>query len=274
MENVKWRILLVDDDEQIHSTVRQTLSFDSRFEVCAVNTGDDAIKLLAAQPRHFAIALVDFNMPGIAGSTTVRELRKINGDLLIAVLSGIDTREALKESWAAGAIEFIEKKTPPQIFRDKILSLCSKYEASIRCLEDLDVKDSVQEIIEAMGLTGASEELAFVCSLARKAAQSDCPVLIIGDSGTGKELVAKAIHQHSKRKSMNFVPVNMSTINQELFESQLFGHLKGSFTGAIRDHQGFFKAANGGTLFFETRKSEHQNYRSHPRGPREGRECR
>ena len=252
MESSKTlHILIIDDENEVVDSIRKSFSQDPSLQIEAALTGDDGVNLVKKNPRKFAVVLLDFLMPEKNGADVAKELLKINSDLIVVMHSGDTTRESVKESFKAGAVDFLEKGLSASELKSKVYSFCKKYEATIQTIEDVPVTSSRTELIESAGLIGASDELAHVASLVHKAAQVDCSVLIQGESGTGKEVVAKSIHQLSKRNKYNFVPLNMGAITATLFESQLFGHLKGSFTGAMSDNLGSIRTANQGTLFMD-----------------------
>lgn len=253
MEAIKaYNILAVDDESSVLESVREILKSSPQFILETTTSAQSALKLVSENPRKFAIVLVDYLMPDMNGADLNRELLKINRDLILVMHSGDTTREALKESLLSGAVDFLEKGLPASELRKKIGMFCKKYEETIQTIEDEDLTPtSNEDLIQAAGMFGRSDELATVASMIQRAAILTTPILILGETGTGKEVVAKAIHNLSRRKSYNFIPVNMSAITSELFESQMFGHMKGSFTGAISNHQGHFKSANGGTIFLD-----------------------
>lgn len=253
MEAIKaYNILAVDDESSVLESVREILKSSPQFILKTTTSAQSAIKLISENPRKFAVVLVDYLMPDMNGADLNRELLKINRDLILVMHSGDTTREALKESLLSGAVDFLEKGLPASELRRKIGMFCKKYEETIQTIEDEDsTPTSNEDLIQAAGMFGRSDELASVASMIQRAAILTTPILILGETGTGKEVVAKAIHNLSRRKIYNFIPVNMSAITSELFESHMFGHIKGSFTGAISNHQGHFKSANGGTIFLD-----------------------
>lgn len=254
-KNSQLHLLAIDDESFVLDSIVDMLKEHSRILVETSNNAKDAIALISSHPAKYAVVLVDYLMPDMKGAELNRELLKINPDLIIAMHSGDSSREALKESLLSGAVDFIEKGLPASEFRAKILSFCQKFEETLENqLESIFENSSqtdIEQTIQSVGMFGRSPEMLSVANKIKKAATVHSPVLITGESGTGKELVAKAIHNLSTRKSYNFIPVNMGAISHDLFESQMFGHLKGSFTGAIADKIGSFKAANHGTLFLD-----------------------
>ncbi len=253
MEAVKaYNILAVDDEARVLDSIREILKANSQFVLETASSGKEAISLIKKHPRKYAVVLVDYLMPDMNGAEVNRELLKINPDLILVMHSGDVSRDALKESLLSGAVDFLEKGLSAFELRRKVSAFCKKFEESTRSLEESEALQSTNEqLIQSTGMLGCSDELAKIASLIHRASKVDSPVLILGETGTGKEVVAKAIHRLSRRANLNFIPVNMSAITSELFESQMFGHLKGSFTGAIANHNGHFKAANGGTIFLD-----------------------
>lgn len=246
-----YNILVVDDEQAVLKSICDSLKIDERLSIDTVLNGREALKLVSKCPRKYAVILVDYLMPEMNGAELTKELLKINEDLVIAMLSGDTSRDALKQSLLSGAVDFLEKGLPVQEFRNKVLSFCKKYEAFFESCEEDELKTSDEELIISTGMIGKSKSLAHLSSLIHRAANVTSNVLIYGESGTGKELVAKAVHNLSKRKNYNFVAVNMGAISPNLFESEMFGHIKGSYTGAMNDRIGYFKKANLGTIFLD-----------------------
>ena len=246
----KYQILIVDDEEQIISSVKSILADLPQIEVVAVNSANAAIELIQKQSHRFAVVLMDYKLPDQSGAEVTKAILKINPYQIVAMYSGDESREAAVDSWRSGAVDFIEKRASPEVTRDKINLCLQKYIETAEVFQEATPSEN-RTLIESVGLSGSSAEMAKVATLIIKAASVDATVLITGESGVGKEEVAKAIHRLSKRNNMNFVSENMTAIPHELFESTLFGHVKGSFTGATDNRIGHFKAANGGSIFLD-----------------------
>lgn len=245
-----YRLLVVDDESEGITSIKRILSSHPEIEVIACASGDEAITLVKNNPYRFAVILMDYKLGKMSGAEATAEIIKINPLQIVVINSGDESREAAVDSWRAGAVDYIEKRSDAETIRTKILLCLKKYIESHEVFEG-ESDTEFKALIQSVGLAGGSAETAQTAKLIQKAAATDAPVLITGESGVGKEEVAKSIHRVSKRSSMNFVAENMTAIPHEIFESTLFGHMKGSFTGAISDKEGLFKKANGGTIFLD-----------------------
>ena len=246
----RFKILVVDDEPTVIDGLKQFMGFDPSISIQSATTANAAIELVRTSPYQFALILMDYRLPDMSGADATKEILKLNPDQIIAMNSGDESREAAIESWQAGAVDYIEKRWSPDKIKSRIVACLQKYRESSELYED-QVISTAPEVIQSVGIIGASAELAKVSEKIKKAAASEAPVLILGESGVGKEEVAKAVHRNSKRNQMNFVVENMTAIPSELFESTLFGHVKGAFTGALFDRPGLLKKAHGGTLFLD-----------------------
>ena len=248
---VVHKILLVDDDQMIAEDFRRTLACEAMFDLNWVSSGSEAVQAIAKNPRGFSVIVMDYLMPEISGAETTKQLLKINPDLLIAMYSGDQTRDAIKISHAAGAVEFLDKGISSHSLIQNLKSFCKKFEDTYQVLQNEEAPSQLEEIIKSVGMIGRSPKLAEIARTIKSAAVSDCNVVIFGETGTGKELIARALHNLSLRKNRPFIPINVATLSSELFESEMFGHTKGSFTGAVADKVGKFKLAHGGTIFLD-----------------------
>ncbi len=229
------------------------LSAESDFEIITETDPERAINAVKSKPKEFAVAVLDYRMPK-DGLTTAKEMLAINPLLMIALLSADQSREVLKKCIATGVRTFIDKDEDGEVIRSIVRGLCQKRaEQEDALLADSSGADFEKNdrIISSVGFTGRSSKLVEVVQMIKRAAKVDCNVFIQGESGTGKELVARAIHAHSPRKNKPFVPINVNAISDNLVESELFGHVKGAFTGAIQSNSGKILSAQGGTLFLD-----------------------
>ncbi|MBL7554266.1 MAG: sigma-54-dependent Fis family transcriptional regulator, partial [Bdellovibrionaceae bacterium] len=224
---------------------------ESDLELTWASSGAKAISEVQKNPRGFSVIVMDYLMPDMSGAETTQRLLEINPDLLIAMYSGDQTRDAIKVSHAAGAVEFLDKGISSYKLIQNLKSFCKKFEDTYQILATEDSPNACEDVIKSVGMIGRSPKLAEIARTIKSAAGSDCNVVIFGETGTGKELVARALHNLSTRKNRPFIPINVATLSPELFESDLFGHVKGSFTGAVGDKVGKFKLANGGTIFLD-----------------------
>jgi DNA-binding NtrC family response regulator len=242
------QILVADDDRAIRMTLEAGLAFNG-FLVTAVSSGREAIE--AAREKSFAAVVCDVFMPDIDGMQVVRELSSIcprTPIILITAQGSIDlTVQALSE----GASDFVAK--PFEI--GALANLLRRYIAAHTEASGPEAPETEASLLlddlSRTQLVGRSPAMVAVYKLIAQAARTEATVLVTGESGTGKELVARAIHRFSARSNKAFIAVNCSGLTDTLLESELFGHTKGSFTGATGDRPGLFEAADGGTLFLD-----------------------
>jgi two-component system response regulator AtoC len=248
-----FKILVVDNEAEDLEVTKMILSGEPDFEVVAMCDADQAIAHVRQKPNQFSAILLDYHMPK-DGLTTAQEMFAINPDLQISILSADQTREALKKSIAIGVCNFIDKDEDSDALIGIVRSLCQKWNNRNEVFSYLapqSTPDQNEKTIRSFGLIGRSQKLVNVCNMIQQAAKVECNVMIRGESGSGKELIARAIHAHSKRKSGPFVAINVAALNENLAESELFGHVKGAFTGAIDNSPGKFLSAQSGTLFLD-----------------------
>lgn len=241
--NKKERILLVDDSPNTLEVLQRNL-VSQGYQVFTSSSVAEAIKILDA--LSVDLVITDLKMPGASGLDLIRHIRENFRDMEVMMITGYPTVEGAVEAVKTGAEEYLAKP-----FTDAEL-----FSAVRRALDKLHLRISVKTSLHgrmpvSYGLIGKSEAMVRVGSFIAKAALTSATVLISGESGTGKELVARAIHYSSHRASAPFVPVNCGAIPEELLESELFGHIKGAFTGATETRAGFFQTADGGTIFLD-----------------------
>lgn len=248
MGNSEYTILVVDNDEEVLRSTKSCLE-RSGYQVHAAMSGFEAVEKVSANPFLYALVILDYDMPGMNGGETARKLVELNKDIFICIFSAV-----IHISLKAANIEFLEKgNTKPEIFLAVVSNWCRKFEETTRVALKSTSTDENEEIINSVGLVGRSQALADIVrrALRHEEVKSEVSMLIRGESGTGKERIAKLFHERSSRKNGPFIAVNMGSIPANLVESELFGHKKGSFTGANQDRDGKFKAAEGGTLFLD-----------------------
>ena len=238
-------ILLVEDDEAGRRSGERFLR-DSGFEVTSCSSAEAAEKLL--DDRAFSVVVTDYRLPGRDGIELVRHVKARAPALpCLVVTAHGDVRSAV-QAMRAGAAHFLEKPAPPDLLVELIREAWEQH--ALR----LEVEQLRRQLDERYGfdrLIGSSTPMRKIFERIRLAAPTTSTVLVTGESGTGKELVARAIHQNSLVKHGPFVAVNCAALPETLVESELFGHEKGAFTGAIQPHKGFFEAAEQGTLFID-----------------------
>ena len=238
------KILIIEDEESIRRVLVRILNEeDSNFEIHEASDGKKGLESISKE--NFDLVLCDIKMPKIDGIELLQRTRKKNSSLPFIMLTGHGNIETAVESMKLGAYDFISK--PPDLNR-LITSVRNALEKKELVTENKILR---KKIAKKYQIIGESKSIKTVYELIDKVAQSEARVLITGESGTGKELVAHQIHERSLRQKFSFVEVNCAAIPAELIESELFGHIKGSFTSAVKDRQGKFEAANGGTLFLD-----------------------
>ncbi len=235
-------ILIVDDERGIRETLRGVLE-DEGFEVEAVGSGEDCLK--AVEANNFACILLDIWLPGIDGLQTLKTLRDGGNDSSVVMISGHGNIETAVNATKLGAFDFIEK---PLSLEKTILTV--KNAIKQRDLERTNAQ-LTEQLNQEYAMVGESVAMRALRKQIAIVAPTDGRVLISGESGTGKELVARAIHAQSKRKNAPFVEINSAAIPEDLVESELFGHTKGAFSGAMTAKKGKFEIADGATLFLD-----------------------
>jgi two-component system nitrogen regulation response regulator NtrX len=239
---VRESILVVDDELGVRASLAGILG-DEGYAVHAVETGEAALGALAA--RRFDLVLLDVWLPGADGLEVLARIREADGELPVVVISGHGTIETAVKAVRLGAQDFVEK---PLSLEKTLLAVRNalrrgRLESEVRALK--------QRLDERYVMVGESPALRRLRAEIEQAAPSNGRALIFGENGTGKELVARAIHAGSLRAAGPFVEVNCAAIPEELIESELFGHVKGAFTGALAARKGKFELADGGTLFLD-----------------------
>src|SRR5512138_3036987 len=216
------------------------------YEVRAVGSGEDALRELAA--HAYDLVLTDVRMPGMGGLALLAEIQRIHPELMVIVMSAYGSHDAAVAAMKAGAYDYLSKPFRP----DEVVLVLRKAEERERLTREN--RRLRRELASGFGLehlVGPSDAMQAVLRQVRKLAPQRTTVLITGESGTGKELVARALHDLSPRAACPFVAVNCGAIPAELIESELFGHVKGAFTDAVRNKKGLVAEADGGTLFLD-----------------------
>ncbi len=239
------RILVIDDDQTVRS-VLETFLQDEGYEVECVSDGQAAVS--SYNPESFDIVLLDLVMPGMGGIDVLKEIRSRDSSACVIIVTAHGTIENAVEAMRLGAYDYITK---PFRIEDVAAVLRRAAEFKRLRLENQELKRQLKGRFSFDRLIGDSPEMYKVFELIEKVSRSETTVLITGESGTGKEVVAKTIHYNSPREQKPFIPVNCGAIPYELLESELFGHEKGAFTGAVSTRMGRFEIAAGGTLFLD-----------------------
>jgi two-component system response regulator AtoC len=239
------RVLVVDDESVVRAGIAQVLE-RLGFEVRLATTGAEGLKLMAAWPP--GIVLLDVRLPDMDGLEVLKRLGQDHPDAVVIMITGYPNIEEAVASIKQGALDYLVKP----FHLDHLEALVAKAQETMHHrVASQPALDEVQAATSLEALVGKSPAMQTVFAKVKRAAPSDSTVLLTGESGTGKELVARAIHQLSSRKREEFVPVDCSALVETLLESELFGHVKGSFTGAHQTKHGLFELANHGTFFFD-----------------------
>jgi DNA-binding NtrC family response regulator len=239
------RVLFVDDEKSLQEFMRSELP-RLGHEVTVCPDGKAALKAL--EKSTFDAAILDLRMPGMTGMEVLEQLKQITPNTEAIVMTGHASMETAIEAVRLGAFDYITKPCKLAEIEAVLRKVADKRDLQHK---NLALESRVQAAEGPSVLVGKSPAMAAVHRLIATVAPTDSTVLILGETGTGKELVARTLYQQSKRAEMPFVPVNCGALAENLVESELFGHRKGAFTGADRDHKGLFEVANGGTLFLD-----------------------
>ncbi|MBU1097484.1 MAG: Fis family transcriptional regulator [Ignavibacteriae bacterium HGW-Ignavibacteriae-2] len=241
----KEKILIVDDEKIVRESLYHWFE-DENYLVDTAEDGETALKKY--ENEKYDLLLVDMKMPGISGLELLTRIKAIDKDALIILITAFASVPTAITALKTGAYDYVTKPVDP----DELAHLVKKaFEQRALKIENTQLKENIDEIIRPDNLIGESFQMKKIFELIHSVAHTDTTVMIRGESGTGKELVAKAIHINSKRKYSPIITVNCGALAESLLESELFGHEKGSFTGAQFKRKGKFEMANGGTIFLD-----------------------
>ncbi len=238
----KPTILITDDEKSIRSALREILEFEN-YNILEAENGEECLGIVASEPVD--LVMLDIKMKGMDGMEVLENIKETRKDLPVIMISGHGTIKIAVEATKSGAFDFLEK--PPDLNR-LLISIRNALKSSDLIRENRQIRTQLHGQTDLIGNSAPIEKIK---KLIDKVAPSSSRVLITGENGTGKELVARAIHNNSNRASKKFVDVNCAAIPAELLESELFGHEKGAFTGASDRRIGKFEQADGGTLFLD-----------------------
>jgi DNA-binding NtrC family response regulator len=237
------KILIVDDEPGIRFALAELLAAEGH-QVIEAEHAPRALALL--DEMSVDLVITDLRMPKVSGLELLQEIRRTHSNALVALITAHGDERTAVQALKLGAYDYI----PKPFDNDEVRALVERAR-EVLSLRDENARLREELATELHGIIGRSPAIRELFRLIRRAGRSDATVLVIGESGTGKELVARALHDESTRRTKPFVAVNCSALPSELVESELFGHRRGAFTGAVRDHHGLFEAANGGTLFLD-----------------------
>jgi two-component system NtrC family response regulator len=239
------KILVIDDDDSFRRILEYNLQ-EEGYEVLSASSGEEGLAIFEARAPNLVIT--DMKMNGISGIDVLSAVKKQSPDTLVIIITAFGIVDKAVEAMKLGAYDYITKP----VNRDELKLVVRKaLELTNLSQENKDLKKRIENREEFKHMVGASDAMAGVFSLVNKVADTEATILITGESGTGKELVARAIHEQSSRRGSRFIAINCAAIPRDLLESELFGHIKGAFTGAIKDQQGKFQQADGGTIFLD-----------------------
>jgi two-component system, NtrC family, nitrogen regulation response regulator NtrX len=236
------KILVIDDERSIRNTLKDILEYE-KYEVDLAEDGNKGIEMIRS--AEYDVVLCDIKMPGLDGIEVLERAVVLAPDSPIVMISGHGNIDTAVDAIKKGAFDYIEK---PLDLNRLLITIRNAMDKSNLVSETKILKKKVNKKYE---IVGDSQAITEVINMADRVAPTDARVLITGSNGTGKELVARRIHDHSNRASGPFVEVNCAAIPTELIESELFGHEKGAFTSAVKQRKGKFEQANGGTLFLD-----------------------
>ncbi|MGB7296484.1 MAG: sigma-54 dependent transcriptional regulator [Candidatus Aminicenantales bacterium] len=245
MAERKATIHVVDDEPIIHEVLSQLLTAEG-FEVELSSSGEEALDKSSSQA--YDVTLLDLLMPGLGGIEVLKNIKKIDPQAVIIIITAYASVETAIAAMKMGAYDYIQK---PFKHEELILTIERALEHRNLQVENLRLKEELARKFSFESIVGGSQPMQRIFELIKATAPTRSTILIQGESGTGKELVARAIHQNSDRRHYPFVVVNSGTLPSDLLESHLFGHVKGAFTGAVSQKEGLFEAADRGSIFFD-----------------------
>ncbi len=240
-----YKILVVDDEEIIRDSLSYVLEKEG-YEVQKAENGKVAYDKMVE--NHFDLVITDIEMPVMKGTELLEKIKTLNVQTSVIIITAFGSLDTAIAALRNGASDYILK---PVEFDELLFKAKKLFEVRDLLLENRVLREEIHRKYDFENIIGKSASIKKVYEMIEAVAETDTTILISGNSGTGKELVARALHYKSHRKNKPFVAVNCGAISENLIESELFGHKKGAFTGAISDKDGYMKAANGGTLFLD-----------------------
>lgn len=245
METAKGRILVIEDEKSMREVLKILLE-EELYDVATASDGEEGIAQI--EKDIFDLVITDIRMPKADGFSVLKKIKEVSPSTIVIMITAFGTTESTIEAMKQGAYDYINK--PFKI--DEIRLVVNKAFEKKKLSEELSVlREKIQSSYRLENIIGKSAKMQELFKLIPKVAQSNSTVLIAGESGSGKELVAAALHNLSPRKNKNFVAINCATFPEGLLESELFGHMKGSFTGALLNKSGLFEIAHEGSIFLD-----------------------
>lgn len=238
------KIMLVEDEKITRKTLTDILNKEN-YDVISFSDGTDALNSL--KQDNYDVVVSDLRLPGTNGLDILKQAKEINSNTIVIIITAYATVETAIESLKLGAYDYLLKPFSPE----QLLSILKHIEQLSNVLSENEKLKSRLEFFEKKSIIGSSFKVKGFLDMIKMVAPQDHTILIQGESGTGKELCARTIHNYSHRKEKEFIAINCAVIPETLIESELFGHEKGSFTGAVKRHIGYFEKANGGTLLLD-----------------------
>ncbi len=241
----RHKILVIDDEEVIRDACAHILARPDRI-IKSAPDGTAGLEMLGKE--HFDLVILDLKIPGLSGLQLLRKISESFGEVVVIVITGYATVDSAVEAMKLGAYDFVPKPFSPDSLRLVVGKAIEKRQLR---LENAALRSQLHSGDHHIPLIGSSRQMKEIMRLVEKVGPTDTTILVTGESGTGKEVIARHIHNTSTRKEKVFVTVDCGALVENLFESELFGHVKGSFTGADSTKYGRFELANGGTLFLD-----------------------
>ncbi|MCK5541539.1 MAG: sigma-54-dependent Fis family transcriptional regulator [Desulfobacula sp.] len=240
-----YKILIVEDDQKMNQGLLHVISKEG-YDAQAVDSGEKALEKI--KNTQFDLVISDFKLPGINGMELLKATKRHDVNILFIIITAYGTVDTAVSAMKKGAEDYILKPFDMEELRVVVKKTMEKRELF---LSNLRLQHQLQKKYTFENIIGTSEAMMTVFKIINNIKDSKATVLINGETGTGKELVARAIHFNSDKASKPYLPVNCAALNENLLASELFGHVKGAFTGAVSDKRGLFEAANGGTIFLD-----------------------
>jgi two-component system nitrogen regulation response regulator NtrX len=238
------KVLIIDDERAIRRALKEILEYEN-CQVLEAENGKEGLELIRS--NSLDVIFCDIKMPLVDGMELLEQVQREGNEVPIVMISGHGTLETAVQAIKIGAFDFIEKP----LDLNRILVILRNVKDRNQLVQETKILKTTVKKIKGSAIIGETQEILDIKAMIEKVAPSDARVLVTGGNGTGKELVARSLHELSNRAKMPYIEVNCAAIPSELIESELFGHEKGAFTSAVKDKKGKFELASGGTLFLD-----------------------